>query len=1009
MSVSPFEPIGKRLNAATIALVYAALGALWIIASGALLNFAVSDSVLHGHIEMLKGLVFIIATSGLLYCLLSYWQRDQLARHEQTQALVDRMLMHFYDQPYVGMTIVSPALGGWLQFNEKMCTMLGYSRKEFAKKTWMELIHPDELAAATANVKKLAKGALASISAETRYIHKDGSVVFAYFNLSCVRGTDGKAEFFVATVHDITELKRVAAEANFHARSLEIMGEIAQVGAWSLNVETMVLNWSQEIYRIFELERDNCPNLSLDVALAYFAPEAQATIQAVIRAAIDQGVAFDLELPMLTAKGAALWVRLQGVAVIENGKTVGLHGAFQDITALKHTERRAFQLLQAVEQSPVSVVITDREGTIEYVNSAFSDLTGYGRDEAIGQNSRLLKSGETTVDTYRDLWAHLGAGRSWKGVFQNRKKNGELFWENATISPIFNGRREVTHFLAVKEDVTERKRFVEQLECYKLHLEEIVQERTVELSEALEVALQAERVKDLFLANVSHELRTPLNIVIGLADLSLRTCTDPKQCDYLEKIVDAGKNLAAIVNDLLDLSKIAAGHLEFESIVFSPRQLLERGRSAVLHKAEEKGLLLTEHLAAGVPGLLIGDPQRIGQILSNLLSNAIKFTPAGRVDVRIGLCRVEINRVCLHIEVEDTGIGIDEADIQTLFRPFAQADASITRNYGGTGLGLTICKRLAEMMGGEIGVSSQLGKGSLFWVKIWLGWQTTEEAAQQSIESGSALEPILSHYKNVQVLVVDDQPVNLEIVEALLDAVGITPRLASNGQETLDILMAAGRDAFDLVLMDMQMPIMDGLSATRAIRESGELVDLPVIAMTAHAMAHQKKKATAAGVNDHISKPFDTTVFYRTLDKWIPRIKHSEPGQAESAPAAGFPKLKGIDTALGMSRFVGNVARYRHWLMTFSVEAPAFTAQIRQHLAAGKIETVCDAAHAFKGRVGMLAMDDLHPLVSALEEALRQGEPVDAVLLLVETEVEMLCTGIRNGFEADGSGSKQPL
>lgn len=860
------ERIGKRLNAGMIALLYAAMSAVWILVSGALLIITVSDTDLHQYLEIGKGLVFVLVSAILLYVLLREWQRYRLADQQRMQAVLRQQ-----------HTVLNATMAGIVQLRSRVIVMCNRRAEEILG------YGPGEL-----------------IGQSTRILYPD---------------EDAFTTFGARAYLALTKGENISEEIEFR-------------------------------------RKDSSP------------------IHGVLC-----GQAIDPAQP----QEGSVW-------------------SFVDVSKDFETRQQARKMLQAVEQSPVSIVITDLAGNIEYVNPAFCSFTGYTAAEVIGQNPRILKSEESAPELYQELWQTLQKGRNWKGVFHNRKKNGELFWESATISPIFDEQGQVTHYLAVKEDISERKRFVEELERYRSHLEETVRERTVELSEALEAALLADRVKDQFLANVSHELRTPLNVVIGLADLAQRSSSDAKQSDYLGKIANAGKNLAGIINDLLDLSKIAAGHLEFEAKAFSLRHLLERSLFSMTHKAEEKGLLLSEQIDASVPDKLVGDPLRIEQILLNLISNAIKFTPSGRIDIRIGLQSDEAseeNRVGIVIEVADTGIGISAAELENLFQPFAQADASITRKFGGTGLGLVICKRLAEMMEGSIEVSSEKDKGSVFRVMLRLGISTRAE--EPDAESTIASDPVQVHYRNVRILVVDDQPTNLEIAQALLVAVGITPHLASNGKEAIAQLKAAGGDAFDLVLMDIQMPVMDGLAATRAIRNSSEFSDLPVIALTAHTMEHEKKISAAAGVNDHIGKPFDTTDFYRTLAKWIPRIKQTKVDQSGTAELGAhvLPRIQGLDADAGLSRFIGNTQRYRQWLMNFVAEAPDLTLRLRQMIASEDREAALATAHAIKGRVSMLGMNDLQAQLAALETALKHGQPVADALEYLEKTAKVLSAEIR--------------
>lgn len=711
---------------------------------------------------------------------------------------------------------------------------------------------------------------------------------------------------------------------------------------------------------------------------------------------------FSTELMLKRKDGTPFRGALTGRVIDPENPQEGSIWIYADISERYQAEQQVHKLLQAVEQSPASIVITDRDGLIEYVNPRFTKVTGYAATEALGQNPRILKSGETPLETYRTLWQTILAGREWRGVMRNRRKDGELFWEEASISPIFGEKGEITHFLAVKEDITERKRIEDELDQHRAHLENLVEKRTADLSAALEAAKAGDRAKDAFLANVSHELRTPLNAVIGLSELARRISTNPRQQDYLDKVASAGKNLAAIINDLLDLSKVSAGHMEFESTSFSLRALARRCHALMAHRATGKGVELTERIDDAVPDVLVGDPLRVEQILMNLLSNAIKFTPAGRVELRIGVHALTEKRVCLGIEVEDTGIGLSEESIARLFQPFAQADASMNRQFGGTGLGLALCKRLAEMMNGDIGATSGEGVGTTFHVRLWLELGDTADLPDETRAADEDALP--ASYRDAQVLVVDDQPLNREIVEALLIDVGIVPRMASNGKEAFDIVKAAGPQGFDLVLMDIQMPIMDGLVATREIRRMAGYERLPLVAMTAHTLAHEKEISVAAGMNDHIGKPFETTSFFKMLARWIPAAKQcmASDTRISSPPAraaTGLAALRSIDTKAGLARFAGNEARYRHWLTEFLAEAPAYAPRIRQAVAAGDLEAARQSAHAIKGRVGMLGMTTMHPISAALESALMQGAPADALIEQMDAAVAALCAEIRAALE----------
>ena len=649
---------------------------------------------------------------------------------------------------------------------------------------------------------------------------------------------------------------------------------------------------------------------------------------------------------------------------------------------------------QAVTESANEAIVSvDGSGMFVDWNPAFEKLFGYSESEISGQGLKLVIPQRYQQRHQEGMARRLADGATPLGgksiELTARRRDGSEFSMELTVAAwkTEQGR----FFTGILRDITERKRIASQLAEQKGNLEQLVASRTAELQRALEAAKLADQTKDAFLANMSHELRTPLNAVIGMANLARGGASEPKQRDYLDKIITSGRHLNRVVNDLLDLSKIAAGKMAVETVAFRLRDLVMRSRSVMAHRAAEKGLVLAETIAAEVPEVLLGDPLRIEQIILNLLANAIKFTPAGRVDLAIGVPAREGDRVCLDIDVRDTGIGMRPADLERLFQPFFQADLSASRSYGGTGLGLTISRRLAQMMGGDISVDSREGAGSAFRVRIWLG---LGDPAQLPPSDPLLDAPAPSRYRDVRVLVAEDQPLNREIVEALLAKVGIVSCAAENGQQALDILDQSGAGAFDLVLMDVQMPIIDGLSLTRTLRRRSEFAALPIIGMTAHTMEHEKRIGFEAGMNDHIGKPFDNASFYRTLAKWIAPAKRDRAPAREADRAGPYasaaPPPQGIDSEGGLARFAGNSERYHHWLAKFVEEAAAKFADLGNAVGAGQAEAARKSAHSIKGQAGMLGLTDLHGMAAALEAEVARGEPCDATLARMQAEAQRL-------------------
>ena len=663
------------------------------------------------------------------------------------------------------------------------------------------------------------------------------------------------------------------------------------------------------------------------------------------------------------------------VSRIEFGGRRVLHAIVQDVTARHLAVAELTKISQVVEQSPASVVITDQGGNIQYVNPAFVAGTGYTAAEALGKNPRILKSGQMPEAIYAEMWRQLKAGETWRGELQNRRKDGQLYWELAVISPIKNSSGKTLNYVAIKENITVRKQAEAALRDASWRLESIIEgthigtwewnvqtgetvfnevwaqllgytlaelapisiqtwtrlvhpedgkqssdllarhfagelpyydyecrmqhqaghwvwvqhrgrvltrtgagqplmmfgtqaditarkqaeaflQATIADLEATSLranamatqAVMANAAKSDFLANMSHEIRTPLNGVLGMNGLLLDTVLTDDQRRYALTVRSSGDALLSLLNDILDFSKIEAGRMDLETLDFSLHRVLDDFVGMIALRANQKGLAFGCVVAPEVPAQLLGDPGRLRQILTNLTGNAIKFTDKGEVIIRVRVVAETAKTVHLRFGVCDTGIGIPADKLGRLYAKFSQVDSSTTRLYGGTGLGLAISKQLAELMGGEVGVLSEMGKGSEFWFTVCLGKAPVRKPATAAVTVD---------LRGVRVLIVDDRPVNREIFSVMLTSWGLRPTEADGGSAALLALAeahAAG-DPFVIAILDMQMPDMDGAALGRAIKSDPNLCATRLVLCTSMGNTGNQSQWEAIGFVAALDKP----------------------------------------------------------------------------------------------------------------------------------------------------------
>jgi PAS domain S-box-containing protein len=665
-----------------------------------------------------------------------------------------------------------------------------------------------------------------------------------------------------------------------------------------------------------------------------------------------------------------------------DGRLLGFMVMLRDVSEFRRHEKELESLRIAVEQSDSIIVITDRSGRIEYVNPAFERLTGYLQEEVLGKNPNVLSSGKQDREFYKNLWETISKGKAWKGLFHNKRKDGTLFWEEATISPVMDEKGRLSRYIAVKEDITARieseealrksqelldqtgtiagiggweldletgtlqwtaqtRRIHELPDDYQPTLESALDfyppesrseiERGVqralsdglswdldspfitakgnhlwvravghaEFSEGKAIRLygtfqditekhgrierlretnilleqeklraeSANRAKSAFLATMSHEIRTPLNAVIGMADILQQNPSGPDAVECLETIRRGGETLLSLINDILDFSKIEANQLALESTPLNLGKCAGEALYIISIPAAKKGLHLELAIDPALPEAILGDHLRLKQVLVNLLSNAVKFTECGTVFLTITPCDEVGQMGWIRFSVKDSGIGIAAEEHTKLFQIFSQVDNSISRRYGGTGLGLAISKRLVELMGGRISVASLPGEGSTFFFSI-----PKNETKQQVITPTAAPSslPDVEH-SPMRILVAEDNAINQRVILMMLKHLGYEAEIAVNGIEALSRLDGK---PFDLVLMDVQMPEMNGLDAATKICELYPVGRRPhIIALTANAMAEDRELCLKAGMDDYLAKPIRKDLLASALKKAYAEIQ----------------------------------------------------------------------------------------------------------------------------------------